>query len=55
MSLYGVALMPLPSKMREAIPEALQLWYRDDAGTAGEAMPNDRCLDFLMNSGPVYG
>jgi hypothetical protein len=27
MSLYGVALMPLASKMREAIPDALQPWY----------------------------
>ena len=37
MSLYGVALMPLASKMREAIPEALQPWYCDDAGAASKA------------------
>ena len=35
MSLYGVALMPLASRMRETIPEALQPWYCDDAGAAG--------------------
>ncbi|KAL3826408.1 hypothetical protein ACHAXA_008616 [Cyclostephanos tholiformis] len=40
MSLYGVALMPLTSKMREAIPDALQPWYCDDAGMAGKALPN---------------
>ena len=54
-SLYGVALMPLASKMREAIPDALQPWYCDDAGAAGKAMPNARCLDFLMKFGPAYG
>ncbi len=53
MSLYGVALMPLASKMREAIPEALQLWYCDDAGAAGKAMPNAQCLDFLVKFGPA--
>ena len=55
MSLYGVALMPLASKMRAAIPEALQPWYCDDAGAAGEALPNARCLDFLVKFGPAYG
>jgi hypothetical protein len=55
MSLYGVALMPLASKMREAIPEALQPWYCDDAGAAGKAMPNAQCLDFFVKFGPAYG
>ncbi|KAL3806424.1 hypothetical protein ACHAXA_007766, partial [Cyclostephanos tholiformis] len=55
MSLYSVALMPLASKMREAIPEALQPWYCDDAGAAGKALPNARCLDFLVKFGPTYG
>jgi hypothetical protein len=40
MSLYGVALMPLASRMRETIPEALQPWYCNDAGAAGKALPN---------------
>jgi hypothetical protein len=55
MSLYGVALMPLASKMHDAIPKALQPWYCNDAGTAGKAVPNARCLDFLMKFGPTYG
>ncbi len=55
MSLYGVALMPLASRMRETIPEALQPWYCDDAGAAGKALPNARCLDFLVKFGPQYG
>ena len=40
MSLYGVALMPLTSRMRETIPEALQPWYCDGADAAGKALPN---------------
>ncbi len=40
MSLYSVALMPLVSRMRETIPEALQLWYCNSAGAAGKALPN---------------
>jgi hypothetical protein len=55
MSLYGVALMPLTSRMREMIPEALQPWYCNDAGAAGKALPNAQCLDFLVKFGPQYG
>ncbi len=55
MSLYGVVLMPLASKMREAISEALQPWYCDDTGAAGKALPNACCLDFLVKFGPQYG
>jgi hypothetical protein len=55
MSLYGVALMPLASKMGEAIPMALQPWYCDNAGAAGKAMLNAWCLDFLVKFGPLYG
>ena len=51
MSLYGVALMPLASRMRETIPKALQPWYCDNAGAAGNA----QCLDFLVKFGPQYG
>jgi hypothetical protein len=32
LSLYRVALMPLASRMRKTIPEALQPWYCDNAG-----------------------
>ena len=55
MSLYGVALMPLATRMRETIPEALQPWFCDDAGAAGKALPNAQCLDFLVKFGPQYG
>ncbi len=55
MSLYGVALMPLASRMRETIPEALQQWCCNDAGAAGKALPNAQCLDFLVKFGPQLG
>ena len=55
MSLYGDALMPLASRMRETIPEALQPWYCGNAGAAGKALPNGQCLDFLVKFGPQYG
>jgi hypothetical protein len=55
MSLYRVALMPLMSKMCEEFPEALQLWYCNNAGAAGKALPNAQCLDFLVKFGPPYG
>ena len=55
MSVYGVALMPLASKMCEAIPDALQPWYCDNAGTAVKALPNACYLDFLVKFGPQYG
>ncbi len=55
MSPYGVALMPLASKMRNANPKALQPWYCNDTGTAGKAVTNAQCLDFLLKFGPTYG
>ncbi|KAL7530967.1 hypothetical protein ACHAXR_004921 [Thalassiosira sp. AJA248-18] len=55
MSIYGVGLMPLASSMREAIPDALQPWFADDAAGAGKATDNARCLNFLMTLGPKYG
>jgi hypothetical protein len=55
MSLYGVVLMPLASKMREEFPEALQPWYCNNAGAAGKALPNAQCLHFLVKFGPPYG
>jgi hypothetical protein len=55
MSLYGIALMPLTSKMREEFPEALQPSYCNDAGAADKALPNAQCLNFLVKFGPPYG
>jgi hypothetical protein len=40
--------------MCDAIPKAPRPWYCDDAGAADKAVPNARCLDFLMKCGPTY-
>ena len=37
------------------IPEALQLWYANDASSVGSAEANARCLAYLMEHGPWYG
>ena len=55
MSLYGTALLPLARKMRDAVPTALQPWFADDSGSAGEARTYAACLDFLVKVGPKYG
>jgi hypothetical protein len=55
MSLYGVAMMPLASRMHKTISEALQPWHCNNAGAAGMALPNAQCLDFLVKFGTQYG
>ena len=55
MNLYGVALLPLAKQMRSKFPTALQPWFADDSGAAGEAEANAGCLDFLVKHGPKYG
>ena len=34
-NIYGIAIMPLVMDMREAVPEALQPWFADDAADTG--------------------
>ena len=41
--------------MREAVPEALQPWFADDAAAAGRAEYNARCLEYLVINGPTIG
>ena len=55
MQTYGIALLPLCRRMRADIPEALQLWYADDASSVGSAEANARCLEYLVEHGPWYG
>ena len=47
--------MPITKKMKEAIPESLPTLFADDAGSAGGADINARCLDFLVENGPQVG
>ena len=52
MSLYGVVLVSLPSKMWEVVTKTHQLWYWEKAGTAEKALPNSPCLNFFVKFGP---
>jgi len=55
MNLYGVALLPLLTRMRVAVPDALAPAYADDTAAAGKAVHNAACLSYLMRHGPRYG
>ena len=55
MNLYGVSTLPLVHDMREAVPEALQPWFADDSGAAGEAVHAAACLEYLVVNGPRLG
>jgi hypothetical protein len=48
-------MMPLASRMRETVPDALQPWYCNNEGSAGMALPNAHFLYFLVKFGPQYG
>ena len=41
--------------MREAVPEALQLWFADDATAAGRAEYNSKCVEYLVINRPEIG
>lgn len=55
MLLYGIALMPLAERMKEAVPGALQPWFADDSAVAGTSEQCADCLAFLCQEGPDYG
>ena len=53
--LFAVGMMPLCSKLREEIPEAVQPWFADDGGSGGEARHNAAFCDYVRVHGPTYG
>ena len=55
MQTYGIVLLPLCRHIRDTIPEALQLWYADDASSIGSAEANAQCLTYLVENGLQYG
>ena len=36
MILYGLGMLPLTIKLKNAVPECIQPWYAADAGAGGE-------------------
>jgi hypothetical protein len=55
MILYGVALLPLVEKLKEAVPEALIPMFADDAAAVANFTHCASCLEFLCAKGPIYG
>jgi hypothetical protein len=55
MVLYGLALVPLAHRLREAVPTARQTWYADDNAGLARARALARYMDLLMVYGPMRG
>jgi hypothetical protein len=55
MMVYGVALLPLAEKLREAVPTVLQPWYADDFLLMGGAKDNAEGFSLLVKHGPSVG
>ena len=55
MILYGLALTPLATQLREAEPSLIQPWYADDAAMSGPADAIARAMRLLEVRGPARG
>ena len=55
MILYGLALVPLAERLKEAVPDVVQPWYADDAAMAGPASRIRTTMKLLMKWGPARG
>ena len=55
MILYGLALVPLAQKIKEAVPEVLQPWYADDCALTGPSRGIAKSMDLLQRLGPARG
>ena len=55
MVLYGIGMLPLTRKLKDAVPECIQPWYADDAGAGGEFDDIERFFKLLQLWGPARG
>ena len=55
MVLYGIALSPLAERLKEAVPDAVQPWFADDAAMVGRASRIRRATTLLQQWGPDRG
>lgn len=55
MVLYGLALVPLAERLREAVPAVSQPWYADDAAMFGPASGLAEATRLLLKFGPARG
>jgi hypothetical protein len=55
MVLYGLALVPLARRLRQAAPDVVQPWYADDFSMVGKSKAVARAMDLLVTLGPARG
>ena len=55
MVLYGLALVPLAKRLRNAVPTLLQPWYADDSAMMGQAKDIATAMSLLLQHGPERG
>ena len=55
MAMYALAIRPLIDKLREAEPNAKQVWFADDATAAGRLATLPRWWHFVTTTGPDFG
>ena len=55
MILYGLALVPLAERLKEAVPDVVQPWYADDAAMQGPGGLVAATFVLLEKLGPMFG
>ncbi|GAX17715.1 hypothetical protein FisN_UnNu087, partial [Fistulifera solaris] len=55
MIIYGLTLVPLAKRIREATKDVVQPWYADDVALAGPASQIDIAMKLLIKYGPDRG
>ena len=60
MAMYALSAVPLINKCQNALstkdlPQAMQVWYADDAPAGGDLKPICKFWDILVQHGPAYG
>ena len=55
MVIYGLAMMPLATYLKSAVPNALQTWYADDAAAGGKFDELRVYFKLLLKYGPARG
>jgi hypothetical protein len=55
MVLYGLALVSLARRLRQAAPAVIQLWYADDFTMVSESRAVAKVMDLLVALGPARG
>ena len=55
MILYGLGMLPLTIKLKNAVPECIQPWYVEDVGAGVEFEDIENFLKLLQLWGPIRG